>query len=334
MTDLRCPVRLSPSGLACWEKNPDEAFYRYIVPKELRPEKEPQTGPMSVGSAFDALVKAYLFKAIYGESKAYVSGYSISNLVSKQCEEHTLPESLVIACDCFEQYRETGALLDLLQFMRQSKVDPRMEFDVVKEVGGVPLLGKPDNHFHTIAGAHVIVDWKVSGSVSDRGVSPQQGFQLSRDIRGTATSGKAHAKYMPHQIGGVEVSGVPMNETTDYWADQLSTYAWCLGEPVGSEDFIVQIEQLACRPCPASDDSGRLRVKCCTHRTFVSASHQQELLARYQNCWEHLTTGHYFPHMTRRESDARADLLMRQLTNPAINPSSMSIGTIPTIDWS
>lgn len=334
MTDLRCPVRLSPSALSCWEKNPDEAFMRYAVPKELRPEKPPQTGPMSVGSAFDALVKANLYKDLFGPDSAVADGYTIRELVSKQCEEHTLPLSLEIACDVFEQYAECGALRDLREFMALSPIAPRMEFDVIKEVGGVPLLGKPDNHFHTQQDAHVIVDWKVSGSVSDRGVSPQQGYQIGRDIHGSRTNGQAHKKYVPTlHPGGVEVNGVPMNETTDYWADQLTTYAWALGEPVGSQDFIVQIEQLACRPTPKKADDNRLRVKCVTHRSTVNADYQVQLLRRYQKCWDHVTTGHWFWNMTRKESEARAELLVRSLENPSFDHSSMSIGSIPSIDW-
>lgn len=332
MTDFRTPERLSPSSLAKWEGSPDEFFLQYIVPKDIRPEREPQTGPMSVGSAFDAIVKNRLYKLYFGEEACLRDSYRLRDLVVAQCQEHTLPESLVIASDVFDQYEACGALDDLIGLIDQSPVDPRMEFDVIAVIGGVPVLGKPDLIFRTVKGAHVITDWKVSGSVSAWGVSPQQGFQVSRDISGTRSSGKSHKNYVPAQVGGVEVSAVPMNETTDYWADQLTTYAWALGEPVGSQDYIVRIEQLACRPCPKTKSDDRLRVKCCTHQSTVAADYQHQLLDRYQRCWHHVTTGHYFPDLTRSESDSRANMLVRSLSQTDIS-SLYNDTSIPQINW-
>jgi len=325
----RTPKYLSPSALACWETNPDEAFTRYIVPKELRPARPPQTSPMSVGSAFDALVKAELSEQFFGREQTKATGYRRRDLIVKQCEQHTLPESLVVACDVFDQYLRCGAYGNLVNLISGSAVDCRMEFDVTKRVGGVPMLGKPDLHFHSPTGAHVITDWKVSGSVSKHGVSPQQGYMTALDCQESATHGKAHKKFVPSEVGGIVVNGVPMNETTDYWADQLSTYAWCLGEQVGDEDFIARIEQMACR----TTKQGELRVKSVVHQSFVDGNYQQDLLRRYQRCWHGVETGHYFQDCTRAQSDARADLIMRQLQQP-VDPSKLTIGDVPTIDWS
>ena len=328
----RMPKYLSPSALAKWEECPDEAFTQYIVPKDIRPPRPAQTGPMSVGSAFDALVKARLYDHFYGRDMAVADGYTVRNLVSTQCEEKTLPDALAIACDVFDQYIVTGAYDNLVTLIEQSAVQPRMEFDLVGTVGGVPLLGKPDLHFHTPGGCHVITDWKVSGSVSKHGVSAQQGFQLILDTREGRGHGKSHAKYSPSVVCGIPVNGVPMNETTDYWADQLATYSWALGEEVGSENFICRIEQLACRPCPKTDDSRRLRVKCATHQSYVDGDYQKQLLERYQRVWANLTAGHYFPELSKSQSDARADLIVRQLSQPA-DIAKATHGTLPEINW-
>lgn len=317
MSNLRTPNYLSPSALACAERDMEEYFYRYLCPKDIRPEKPPQTDPMSVGSAFDALVKAELYQDYYGRAKAEADGYTRTKLVETQCEEHTLPLSLEIACDVFDQYVETGAYDNLYTFMAQSPVAPRMEFDLVATIGGVPLLGKPDLHFHTEGGCHVIPDFKVSGSCSRHGVSPQQGYQMALAVGGGRGIDKPHKKYEPGLVCGVPVNRVPMNVTTDYWADQLATYAWALGEDVGSSDFIVRIEQLACRPCPAKDTSGRLRVKCVVHQSTVDPDYQKHLLVRYQRVWEAVTSGHYFQDSTREGSDARVEHLIRQLQNPS-----------------
>lgn len=329
MSDYRVPERLSNSSLCCWETSADEFFYRYIVPKNIRPTKPPQTGPMSVGSAFDALVKNYLYKTFYGEEACLRDEYRLRDLVVKQCEEHTLPESIAVAADVFDQYETSGALADLVELLHLSPVKPRMEFGVTAVIGGVPVLGYPDLHFHSSQGAHVITDWKVSGSVSNWGVSPQQGYQIARDAGGKST---VHKKYVPSTVRGIEVNAVPMNETTEYWASQLAVYAWALGESVGSQNFVCRIEQLACRPCPKTKSDDRLRVKSCVHQSTVDFGYQFDLLERYQKCWHHITTGHYFPDLTRSESDARADMLVRTLATP-VNVSDMTLGTIPEIKW-
>lgn len=324
-SNYRVPKYLSPSGLACWEKSPEEYFLRYIAPEDVRPERPPQTDPMSVGSAFDALVKADIYKDFYGLSKANEEGYLIRDLVNVQCEEHTLPESLVIACELFEQYRETGALADIKAAIRRHTQYPRMEFTVVETIEGVPLLGKPDLHY-----GDIIADWKVSGSVSKRGVSPQQGYQIARDIHGSRTNGESHKRYEPKQHStGEEVSGYTMDKTTDYWADQLSTYAWCLGHRVGSEGWVARIEQIACRPCPPKDESGVIRAKCCTHQTTVSQNHQLQLIERYKRCWWHVSNRHYFPDCDALTSDARANAIVHDLT-PA---TELTLDTLPEINW-
>lgn len=331
MSDLRTPKYLSPSSLACAERDMEEFFYRYICPKDVRPEKPPQTDPMSVGSAFDALVKAELYQDYYGRGQAEADGYTRTQLIGYQCEEHTLPYSLVLACDVFDQYKECGAYDNCFAMMNRSPKRPRMEFDLVAEVGGVPLLGKPDLHFHTEGGCHIITDWKVSGACSRHGVSPQQGYQIALAVNGGRGIGEAHKRYEPGFVCGLPVNRNPMNATTDYWADQLATYAWALGEEVGSQQFICRIEQLACRPCPAKDPSDRLRVKCCVHQSTVDEAYQKHLLVRYQNVWEAVSSGHYFRDLSREGSDANVEHLIRQATNPSFPLPAMNSLSAPVL---
>ena len=113
MSDFRTPAYLSPSALSKWEGDADSYFLQYIVPEDIRPARSPQTGPMSVGSAFDAIVKNSLYKTEFGEDACLRDGYRLRDLVAAQCEEHTLPDSLVIASDVFDQYTECGALANL-----------------------------------------------------------------------------------------------------------------------------------------------------------------------------------------------------------------------------
>ena len=330
--NYRKPEKLSYSALACWEENPDEFFHRYICPDDVKPDKPPQTDPMSVGSAFDALVKNALYRIFYGEDKTVEDGYRIRDLVAKQCQGHTLPESLVIACDCWDRYVTCGAFGNLVAQINKSSVAPRMEFDVIKTIGGVPLLGKPDLHYRTTLHAHVIADFKVSGSCSNWGVSPQQGYATALDVAGGETS---HRKYEPiMHPGGIWVNKLPMNETTDYWADQLSTYAWCLGEPVGSQDFVVRIEQLACRPPGKTATDDRLKIKCCTHQSTVSADHQFGLLERYQKCWDAVQRNHIWADYSLEESQARGEVLTRALTDGGHVVPAPTLEDVSEIDFS
>lgn len=301
--NLRRPSYLSPSALALFEANPTEYFCRYLCPiKQPRP---PQTSPMSVGSAFDALVKNRIAVDLWGREHTESIEFRLRDLVATQCEPHTLPASLELACILFEQYRQCGSYDNLMELVRTSAVNPRMEFTVTKEVGGVPLLGKPDLWFNTVEGTCLIADWKVSGSCSKRGVSPQQGYQIALDCHGSATNGKPHKKYVGEKFGGVEVSKIPMNETTDYWAEQLAVYAWALGLPVGSQDYVVRIEQLAVRP--------GFRTKCCVHQARVGREHQEQLLERYQRCWRAVEENHIWLGMTHEESILRGEGIARSL---------------------
>lgn len=331
MTSLRVPEYLSPSSMAIFEKNPDQFFERYLVPKNIRPEREPQSDAQATGSAFDALIKNYIHELHYGHEKTVEAKYRIRDLVTQQCEAEQLPEALSVACHLFEEYRECGALGDLVDAVRQSTTPPRMEFTVRETIGGVPLLGKPDLHYFTNLHAHVIADFKVSGSRSVHGVSPQQGFMVARDVRGSNTHGLPHKKFQPvMHPGGIIVSALPMNETTDYWADQLTTYAWCLGEPVGSQNFVVRIEQLACRP-----NKDGLRIKCCTHQSTVDEAYQHRLLERYQQCWQAIQDNHIWQDLSIEESQARGDIIIRTLQAPSADVlASQTSESASDIDWS
>lgn len=323
MPKYRTPKFLSPSALSKWEERGETYFVQYICPREVRPDREPQTGPQSVGSAFDALVKSDLNRNL----NLALEGFSLRELVAEQCEPHTLPESLEIACILYDQYRRCGAYANLLELIRQSRVPGsiKMEYSLTSNVNGVPMMGKPDLHFLTGGHAHVITDWKVSGAVSKCGVSPQQGYQLALDVNESRTHGKAHKKYEPvDHPGGIEVNGLKMNATTDYWADQLATYAWSLGEPVGSENWVARIEQIAVRP--------GYRAKCVVHQSTVDGDYQRELFERYERAWHHISTGHYFPELPRAQSDARAEMIVRQLTAP-FDVSEISLGTLPPMNW-
>jgi len=51
---------LSPSSLREIEKDPIKFYLKRLGPPQYAPSKEPQTGPMAVGTVFDAHVKTFL----------------------------------------------------------------------------------------------------------------------------------------------------------------------------------------------------------------------------------------------------------------------------------
>ena len=55
---MRKPTYLSFSSMTLHEKDQDEFYLKYLC--ENRPGRLPQTGPMCVGSSFDAYVKSAL----------------------------------------------------------------------------------------------------------------------------------------------------------------------------------------------------------------------------------------------------------------------------------
>ena len=293
---MRVPEYLSFSALALFERSPTEYYIRYIHTPKL--DREPQTDAMSVGSAFDALVKNRLSMDLFGPEHTERLGLRLRDLVPKQCDSHTLPESLEIAIPIWEQYEESGAYRALLDEVQLSAVEPQFEVRVQARIGGVEIMGYPDLYYHNREGALVVADFKVSGSCSRAGVSPQQGYMICRDIHGSRTNGCTHKKFVPGFHLGEQVSEYLIESHTDYWASQLSGYAWCLGEKVGSQNFLVRIEQLAVRP--------GCKVKCCTYKSRVSEEYQAELLERYQRCWSAVKSNWIFNDMNLLDSQRKA----------------------------
>lgn len=253
----RRPKFLSPTALMLWERNREEFYLKYLSPTP--PPKYAQTVPMAVGSAFDAYIKGYLSKRLFGEDR-------FEELFLTQVEEQNRDTAITDGADCFTQYKESGALHDLLKILDHA-TDVQMEYTAVSSnVGNVTLLGKPDLTFR-IEDAHIVLDWKVNGYYSKNGVSPRAGYcNLLPD-------GKMHKNCWPEYIGWLVVNG-EMNLPFD-WALQLCTYGWLGGIDVGSS-MVVLVDQLAVR-------KGSIRVA--QHRCWINAELQMDILSRYEECW-------------------------------------------------
>jgi len=321
---MRIPEYLSPSSLSKWEESRQTFYMWYLC--DFRSPRPPQKDFMAVGSGLDAFVKSHIHTAIFGTEKTKGSPYEFETLFEAQVEPHIRDSTLALATDLFDQYVTCGAYASLLADVQASPMEPQMEFEVRGTVGGVPMLGKPDLRYISKEGVHVITDWKVNGSTSSIGASPQQGYKVCRDY-GSKTHGKpfrarrlkkdppdkVYKDYTPFQLKDVEINEYCLEDFVPYWADQLGIYAWLLGEPIGGEEYVVRIEQVACRPVKTRDLP---RAKFACHMARISESHQKRLLTRIQDCWDTIHSGHIFNDVSREDSDKLCEVLDLQAQAP------------------
>lgn len=298
---MRVPKYISPSALGKWESSRED-FYMYYLASQ-KPIYEPQTPAMAVGSAFDAYVKAALHRDLgIGDPK-----YSLDALMDDQVEEHVRDWARTAGRHTFNCYKYTGAYDELLVELQHAKEEPRFEFTATGVAGGVPLRGKPDCAFIHQAGAHVILDWKVSGYCSKRTTSPKKLYAMVRDGQDgkpSRNAGNPHNGYKPKVFKGLTIGSHYLEEACPDWADQVAIYGWMTGEKPGTTNMVARIDQLACKP---GDPIPTIRVA--NHKARISAGRQKLLIARLQDCWRAILSGHIFPDMTLEESKSRCEVL-------------------------
>jgi len=301
---MRMPDRLSPSALGKWESDREAFYVHYLA--STKPIYEPQTEAMAVGSAFDAYVKAALHKDLFGEGSD--PAYELDALMESQVEEHVRDWARTAGRHVFNCYKYTGAYDELLVELGQAGEPPQFEFDATGEVGGVPLKGKPDCRFIHASGAHVMLDWKVSGYCSKRTTSPKKLYAMVRDgqdmLKPSRNNGNPHKDYKPKFFKGLTIGSHYLEEANKDWADQLAIYGWMAGEEPGTVDMVARIDQITAKP---ADPMPLLRVA--NQRARISQGWQLDLVKRLQDCWRTICSGHIFTDRTREESDARCEVL-------------------------
>lgn len=305
---MRKIKRLSPTSLNIWESNRELFYTKYL--SDAKPEWEPQSAAMIVGSAFDAFVKCHLHHHIFGNDGD--GEYKLENLFEEQC---TNPDLKVWAWEAgkyiFERYRFCGCYDEILDELLQSEEDPRFEFAIEGKIEGIPVLGKPDMWYKK--NVQVVLDWKVMGYCSKYSTSPKKFYKCCRDSwnpeMGKPTRGGkgAHKKYKEIDHKGHKIGGHWLEQVDKKWADQIALYSWLLDVEIGNEDMVTGIDQLACKP---GDPNPLIRVA--QHRCRISKEWQLKLLERLKDCWETIHSGHIFTDLTREESDARCEVLDMQ----------------------
>lgn len=315
---LRKPDYLSPSAIALYERSPEEYLIRYIGPTP--PGRDPQTQPMAIGSAFDAYVKAYLYKEFVDKGDAK---YAFEAMFEAQVESQWRDWALKEGSFVFRYYLKTGSMADLVLELQNHVAEPRFETDILGTVDGrsnivafsagavrnkdiqaalkhdaVRLLGKPDMYFITQSGDRIILDWKVNGYCSNSPQSPLKGYVRCYELGHPV---KIHPDAVVTPVGGIKVnSAMYLEDVKRDWARQITIYAWLLGTPVGGR-IIAAIDQIVGQP-------HNLRVA--NHRLLIRPETQCEFYCQAADIWNRVKTGHFFTEFSRDESDARVHQLL------------------------
>ncbi len=317
---MRTPVYLSHSALKKFEDKREEYFLSYIA--DDRPPKIPQSKPMSVGSAFDAFVKAYMYKEIFGRVDPK---FDFQTLFESQVEPHNRDWALRAGAHVFSAYKKSGSCADLLLEMGRSTTEPVFEMGLECDLshGGhtIRVKGYPDLRYTTRTGRWVIRDWKVNGYCGNSATSPKPGFVIIRDGNPdypTRGANQPHKKAELEVIDGVRLNtAMHIHQVNPTWADQLCMYAWMLGVPVG-EMFIAGIEQVVAKP--SGTDYPDLRFA--RFQSLADPKEQQNLWTRLLHCWVSVQSGYIFNGIAvdRRDSDDRCKQLAafhKQSDDPA-----------------
>ena len=301
---------ISPSSLGLWESDREGFYLKNLA--DIRAPRPPQKDYMSIGSAFDAYVKADLYSACYGDG--FNPAFEFDAIFCEQVEEHNRDWALEAGKYAYESYCISGAYDDLLHALQRSAVPPEFEFRADGSVYGVPLMGKPDCRYMTQAGVHVILDWKVNGFCSKHGATPYKYYSMIRDgwdhtvVKPSRGYSQPHKKFVPTMYKDIAIGEHFLEETCADWADQLSIYGWMLGEKVGGTDVVLCIDQLACKY--RADQFPLIRVA--QHRCKISPTWQDSLVKRLIACWEAIQSGHIFDNLGPEENRERCALLDMQ----------------------
>lgn len=303
---------LSPTSLACFFESREDFYLRYLA--DNRPPRMKQTQPMSVGSAFDAYAKNYLFLKLFGKNDPEYSKYDLENLLPLQIEAHNLAWARAHGKYVFEQYVQSGAASDCLTQLTNSLLKPRFELEVSGAIefngDSVPFLGKPDVFYVTKQGLSIISDWKVNGYCSKNAISPKPGY-----IK-ILPNFQCHGSALPITHKGTTINGnknMQLDHIDVSWARQTVIYAWLCGCPVGSE-FVHAIDQVVCNnrknPNPGI---GHPEIRFAQHRYLSNVSFQEKTFneALYVwNCSKSQET--FFDNMSPEESKSRCLILEKR----------------------
>jgi hypothetical protein len=288
---MRVPKYLSPTSISIWIKNREEFYLKYLA--DNRPPRMLQTQPMSIGASFDAYIKSYLYKRLFG--KSHDPKFDFQNLFEAQVEPHNRDWALKHGKFLFNFYKESGAVADLMDQLLDAESDPNFEIQIEGHVSysgvvtkweenPVVLLGKPDIQFINKLGAFIIYDWKVNGYCSVSLTSPKKGYIKTYGMKASGP----HKDAVLYEADGIIINVAhPMNVIDTAWADQLCIYSWIMGANVGSK-FTVGIDQL----CGKGGVDNRFPdIRIASFRNRIDKQYQEDLFTEITDIWDRVHAG-------------------------------------------
>lgn len=334
MSDRKKIEYLSPTALDTYLNNIEEFFLKYIAVD--RPPRFPQTQPMAVGSGFDAYIKSFLHRKLFGDSHKNSAEFEFDALFEKQVEVQNRDFAKQAGANCFVAYKKSGALGMLLELLQKAPEEPRFEFTEIAHAAEhgvynrvratsnvekilslrgllhdnpVTILGKPDLFFKLRNRTSIILDWKVNGYLSASGKVPTSGYWRMLDgfEPQSKNHGNTHRECVPYSEDGFDYSlHANIEQYEPGWARQISAYSWICGAEVGSE-IIACIDQLACKP---SFPSPMITVG--QHRCPITEAFQVKTYTEFQEAWDVAHSDHFFRSLSKEESENRCKMLLKQ----------------------
>lgn len=308
---------LSPSSIDLFYANQKEFYLHYLSPE--RPPNPPQTSAMAAGSAFDAYVKSYLHSALFGKDNDI--RFNLDALLQAQVESQHVDQGRIVGQYLFDQYKKSGALVDLLTDLQGAIGRPRFELSVMgvingyregvtRNIGGVTLLGKPDCIYINKEGYHIILDWKVNGFYSTYKTSPAKGYIRLRDPSKGFKDMNHHPDCFPMNHRGMMINiAYGLDAVNKQWANQLAIYGWLSGVNVG-EDFAVCIDQLVCdNTNPNLEADLKPSIRIAEHRLRISEAYQFKIFAECEYVWDIVNSDWFFRNMSKEDSMNQCKLL-------------------------
>jgi hypothetical protein len=233
------------------------------VPKEFVVERREQTPAMSMGSAFDSLIKGKLVTDLgLGDGESFAAAQFAASVDPQNLE--------LVTSECHDlvrRYIDYGCYAQLLEYLRVSDMVPQFEVPLRRDVSNLRIGGTPDIVYDTGVGkVKIIMDWKVTGYFAERTASPHKGYYM---IWPKMASHKDMDRRTAH---GFEYNGMfCMSKVNEKWANQMTIYSWLSGNEVGGEFYVV-IHQTANRG---------LDLRVAEHRLTVTTDYQEWL---YSEC--------------------------------------------------
>lgn len=326
---------LSPTSISLYLEDLDKFYLKYVSPN--RPDRELQTEPMSVGSSFDSHVKAYLRSALNAESE-------FNTLFKEYFESSVETQNRDFALDagreCFDAYRRSGALSDLLLQMETAAEGPRFEFTVSSDGDVVTKEGSDEGYQRCQCGAEHS-EHDVDGRCDSRNCSMynpipglrllgkpdawfvnKQGSRIILDWKvngycSTASPAKGFVRIrsgkgitrgddLPHKDAvilvhrGVAIDSAMPMEVKDASWARQLAVYAWLCGEPVGGEIVGFIDQLVCAP-------GKIRVA--EHRALIGVSFQEKLYALANEIWDVVHSGWIFRDMSLEESVKRCEAL-------------------------